>query len=43
MNSIIIEPTANIVQVSLFDVLTTTYFLNESMTMEKHEEVGDAV
>jgi hypothetical protein len=30
----------NSVEISLFDVYTTTYFLSEAMTLEEHKEVG---
>jgi len=39
MNSLTIEPVVNAVTVELFDVCTTTYFLNEAMTLEDHKEV----
>lgn len=35
-----IQPVANAVTVSLFDIYTTTYFLSEAMTLEEHKEVG---
>jgi hypothetical protein len=35
----IIEPT-NSVEISLFDVYTTTYFLSSDMMADKHEEAG---
>jgi len=34
---------ANSVEVSLFDVFTTSYFLQPTMILEEHEEVGDQV
>lgn len=39
LNSVVIVPTGNSVDVSLFDVTTTTYFLSENMTQEEHKEV----
>lgn len=41
MNSVEIQPTANAVTISLFDVYTTAYFLTEAMTLEEHKEAGD--
>ena len=43
MTSLMIEPVANMVSVSLFDVYTTTYFLTEAMTLEEHKEAGSDV
>jgi hypothetical protein len=37
-NSVEILPMANSVEISLFDVYSTTYFLSSSMMMDKHEE-----
>ncbi len=42
MNSVEIQPVANAVTVSLFDVYTTTYFLAEAMTLEEHKEAGES-
>ncbi len=42
MNAVKIQPVANAVTVSLFDVTTTTYFLSESMTLEEHKEAGES-
>jgi hypothetical protein len=39
LNSVVIVPTGNLVDASLFDVTTTTYFLSENMTQEEHKEV----
>lgn len=41
MSSIEIKPMTNRICLSLFDVYTTSYYLTESMTMEKNEEVGE--
>lgn len=40
-NSVEIKPIANNVDISLFDVTTTSYFLSAMQTLEEHEEVGD--
>ena len=42
-NSVEIKPIANNVDISLFDVYTTSYFLSAMQTLEEHEEVGDQV
>ena len=34
---------ANSVELSTFDVYTTSYFLSAAQTLEEHEEVGDQV
>lgn len=34
---------ANSVELSTFDVYTTSYFLSAAQTLEEHEEVGDEV
>jgi hypothetical protein len=39
-NSVEIKPIANNVDISLFDVTTTTYFLSSSMLLNKHKEAG---
>ena len=36
-----LSPKPNSVEVSLFDVYTTEYFLSAMQTLEEHEEVGD--
>ena len=33
----------NSVELSTFDVYTTSYFLSVAQTLEEHEEVGDQV
>jgi hypothetical protein len=38
-NSVEIQPIENSVEVSLFDVYTTEYFLSVAQTLEEHEEV----
>ena len=38
-NSVEIQPIENSVEVSLFDVFTTSYFLQPTMILEEHEEV----
>ena len=40
-NEVDVLPTTNRICLSLFDVYTTSYYLTESMTMEKNEEVGE--
>ena len=39
-NSVEILPHGNSVELSTFDVTTTTYFLSSDMMADKHEEVG---
>jgi hypothetical protein len=39
-NSVEILPAGNSVELSTFDVATTTYFLSSDMMLDKHEEVG---
>jgi hypothetical protein len=38
-NSVEIQPIGNSVEVSLFDVYTTEYFLSAAQILEEHEEV----
>ncbi len=38
-NSVAIQPTVNGVELSTFDVYTTSYFLQPTMILEEHEEV----
>ena len=38
-NSVEIQPIGNSVELSTFDVYTTTYFLSVAQTLEEHEEV----
>ena len=38
-NSVEIQPIENSVEVSLFDVFTTSDFLQPTMILEEHEEV----
>jgi hypothetical protein len=38
-NTVSIESVQNYVSVSLFDVTTTTYFLNSAATLEENKEV----
>lgn len=38
-NSVEIQPIANSIEISLFDVYTTSYFLSANMTMPQHKEV----
>ena len=40
-NSVEIQPIGNSVELSTFDVYTTSYFLSVAQTLEEHEEVGD--
>ena len=40
-NSVEIQPIGNSVELSTFDVYTTSYFLQPTMILEEHEEVGD--
>jgi len=39
-NNIAVQPAANCVELSAFDVYTTAYFLSAAQTLEEHEEVG---
>ena len=41
-NSVKIQPIRNSVEVSLFDVYTTEYFLSAAQILEEHEEAGDS-
>ena len=43
VNSVEIQPIGNSVELSTFDVYTTSYFLSAAQTLEEHEEVGDEV
>ena len=38
-NSVEIQPIGNSVEVSLFDVYTTEYFLSAAQILDEHEEV----
>jgi hypothetical protein len=38
-NSVEIQPIGNSVELSTFDVYTTSYFLSVAQTLEEHEEV----
>lgn len=38
-NSVEIQPMGNSVELSTFDVYTTSYFLQPTMILEEHEEV----
>ena len=31
----------NSVEISLIDIITTSYFLSEAMTLEEHKEAGE--
>ena len=42
-NSVEIQPIGNSVELSTFDVYTTSYFLSVAQILEEHEEVGDEV
>jgi hypothetical protein len=42
-NSVEIIPVKNSIELSTFDVYTTSYFLSAAQTLEEHEEVGDEV
>jgi hypothetical protein len=44
MSTVEIQPIANSVEMSLFDVYTTSYFLQPTLILEEHEEVevGDS-
>ena len=42
-NSVAIQPTVNGVELSTFNVYTTSYFLSAAQILEEHEEVGDEV
>ena len=38
-NSVEIQPIGNSMELSTFDVYTTSYFLSVAQTLEEHEEV----
>ena len=38
-NSVEIQPIGNSVELSTFDIYTTSYFLSVAQTLEEHEEV----
>ncbi len=42
-NSVEIQPIGNSVELSTFDVYTTSYFLSVAQILEEHKEVGDEV
>ena len=42
MNSVIITPTSNSVETSLFDIHTTAYFLQAHTMIEEHRPVKTA-
>ncbi len=39
-NNISIQPAINNVELNLFDIYTTRYFLQPTMILEEHKEVG---
>lgn len=41
-NSVEIQPIGNSVELSTFDVYTTSYFLSVAQTLEEHKEAGDS-
>ncbi len=41
-NSVEIQPIGNSVELSTFDVYTTSYFLQPTLILEEHEEAGDS-